>query len=75
MKFKFDTSSMQNLDLRIKVFKDYSEEWADFVFTNSEGNDVEQFDIVYGPIANDKIGLQIRKLKDGSIDKAGFLNR
>ena len=33
------------------------------------------YDIVYGPIANDKVGLQIRKLKDGSIDKAEFLNR
>ena len=66
---------MQSTDLRIKVFKEYSEEWADFVFANREGNEVEQFDVVYGPIANDKIGLQIRKLKDGSIDKAEFLNR
>ena len=74
-KFEFDESAMQSSDLRIKVFKEYSEEWADFVFANREGNDVERYDIVYGPIANDKIGLQIRKLKDGSIDKAEFLNR
>ena len=74
-KFEFDESVMQSTDLRIKVFKEYSEEWADFVFANREGNDVERYDIVYGPIANDKIGLQIRKLKDGSIDKAEFLNR
>ena len=74
-KFQFDESVMQSTDLRIKVFKEYSEEWADFVFANREGNDVERYDIVYGPIANDKIGLQIRKLKDGSIDKAEFLNR
>ena len=74
-KFEFDASAMQNTDLCIKVFNDYSEEWADFVFANREGDEVERFDIVYGPIANDKIGLQIRKLKDGSIDKAEFLNR
>ena len=74
-KFEFDDAVMQNSTLRIKVFDNYSEEWADFVFANREGNDVEQYDIVYGPIANDKIGLQIRKLKDGSIDKAEFLNR
>ena len=74
-KFEFDESVMQSTDLRIKVFKEYSEEWADFVFANREGNEVERYDIVYGPIANDKIGLQIRKLKDGSIDKAEFLNR
>jgi hypothetical protein len=74
-KFEFDTSLMHNSDLRIKIFKEYSEEWADFVFANREGTDVEYYDIVYGPIANDKVGLQIRKLKDGSIDKTEFLNR
>lgn len=74
-KFEFDDAVMHDSALRIKVFDNYSEEWADFVFANREGNDTEQYDIVYGPIANDKIGLQIRKLKDGSIDKAEFLNR
>ena len=74
-KFEFDVEMMKNSNLRVKVFKEYSEEWADFVFANREGHEVEQYDIVYGPIANDKVGLQIRKLKDGSIDKAEFLNR
>ena len=74
-KFEFDISAIQNPDLRIKIFKEYSTEWADFVFANREGHENEHYDIVYGPIANDKVGLQIRKLKDGSIDKAEFLNR
>lgn len=74
-KFEFNDLFMQSSDLRIKIFADYSEEWADFVFANREGHIVEQYDIVYGPIANDKVGLQIRKLKDGSIDKVEFLNR
>lgn len=46
-----------------------------FYFANRDGAPTEHYDIVYGPIANDKIGLQMRKLKDGSIDKAEFLNR
>ena len=66
---------MQNSDIRTKIFQEYSKEWADFVFANREGYDIEQYDIVYGPIANDKVGLQIRKLKDGSIDKTEFLKR
>lgn len=74
-KFEFDVEMMKNSNLRVKVFKEYSEEWADFVFANREGHEVEQYDIVYGPIANDKVGLQIRKLKDGSIDKTEFFNR
>lgn len=74
-KFEFDEAIMNGDALRVKVFENYSEEWADFVYANREGNEVEQYDIVYGPIANDKVGLQIRKLKDGSIDKAEFMNR
>lgn len=74
-RFEFDDTIMNSSGLRIKVFNDYSEEWADFVFANREGLNVEQYDSVYGPIANDKVGLQIRKLKDGSIDKTEFLNR
>lgn len=73
--FEFDNALMHSETLHTKVFEDYSEEWADFVFANREGREVEQYDIVYGPIANDKVGLQIRKLKDGTINKAEFLNR
>ena len=73
--FEFDEEALHSDKLRIKIFSDYSEEWADFVFANREGTTAEQFDIVYGPIANDRVGLQIRKLKDGNIDKAEFINR
>lgn len=74
-KFDFDPTAMHSANLRVKIFEGYSEEWADFVFANRDRADVEKYDIVYGPIANDKIGLQIRKFKDGSIDKTEFLNR
>lgn len=74
-KFEFDRNIMADSSLKIKVFADYSEEWADFVLANRDGCPVERYDIVYGPIANDKVGMQIRKLKDGSIDKSEFLNR
>ena len=75
-KFEFDESVMTNNSLHVKIFTEYSEEWADFVFANRDGVDVKiKYDIVYGPIANDKVGLQIRKLKDGNIDRSEFLNR
>lgn len=74
-KFEFDRNIMADSSLKIKVFTDYSEEWADFALANRDGCPVERYDIVYGPIANDKVGMQIRKLKDGSIDKSEFLNR
>lgn len=74
-KFSFDRNILHNSDLSVKIFDGYSEEWADFVLANREGYQTEHYDIVYGPIANDKIGLQIRKFKDGSIDRVEFLNR
>lgn len=74
-RFEFDQTLMQSETLHTKVFEDYSEEWADFIFANREGRNTERYDIVYGPIANDKIGLQIRKFKDGTINKAEFLHR
>lgn len=74
-KFEFYETLMTESSLRIKIFNEYSEEWANFVFANRDGIPTEQYDIVYGPIANDKVGIQIRKLKDGSINKKGFLTR
>ena len=33
------------------------------------------FDIVYGPIADDRVGRQIIRFKDGDIDFATFLEK
>ena len=74
-RFEFDDTIMPDTSLKVLRFEEYSEEWADFVLKNRDGVATEKYDIVYGPIANDKVGLQIRKLKDGSIDKKEFLNR
>ena len=73
--FEIEESVFSYPNLKVKIFSEYSEEWADFIFANREGEGIEPYDIVYGPIANDRIGLQIRKLKDGNIDKAEFLRR
>ena len=36
---------------------------------------MHSFDVVYGPIANDRVGLQIRNYRLGNIDKKEFLRR
>ena len=58
--------------------KEYTKEWAEFILANrnnSTDTPVHNYDIVYGPIANDKVGMQIRKYKDGSINFEEFLHR
>ena len=41
-----------------------SKEWAEFIMMNRRNKDLEpmhDYDIVYGPIADDKVGLQISR--------------
>ena len=64
--------------LRVKSFDSYSEEWAHFVYENRtepNGKILHKFDVVYGPIANDRIGAQITRFKQGYITFAEFLER
>lgn len=77
-KFTFDENMMKSSSLRVLTFKEYSEEWARFVFANRDsanGELLHDYDIVYGPIANDRVGRQIANLKDGYIDFETFIER
>ena len=62
--FEFDEEAAKGEGLNIKVFNDYSEEWAQFVGMNRKNNSetpVHTYDIVIGPIADDTVGVQIRR--------------
>lgn len=65
--YEFDDNVLQNpLDLKIKIFEGYTAEWAEFVMTNRKNKSDKQahnYDIVYGPIADDKVGLQINRFQ------------
>ncbi|MDE6668659.1 MAG: DUF3990 domain-containing protein [Muribaculaceae bacterium] len=62
--FEFDEDEATNKDLNIKIFPDYTEEWAEFVVMNRKNNSdvpAHPYDIVIGPIADDTVGVQIRR--------------
>lgn len=61
--------------LRVKIFPHYCLEWAEFVWNNrDEGQEYRHdYDIVYGPIANDTIGYQMRQYREETTDLRGFL--
>lgn len=74
--YEFDESLLEGM--KFKKFEDYSEEWAHFVYdhrTDPEGRTLHDFDVVYGPIANDRIGAQITRYKQGYITFQEFLER
>lgn len=69
-KFSLDESIMSSQELRIKIFEDYSNEWAEFVLMNRNDKIPQpshDFDIVYGPIANDGVNYQLRRYRGGII--------
>ena len=58
--YEFDEALFQ--EFRYKRFEAYTEEWAHFVYnhrTEPNGRTLHDYDIVYGPIANDRVGAQI----------------
>ena len=76
--FEFDERAMSDHSLRVKIFKEYSLEWAEFVFKNRSNRSdtpIHEYDIVYGPIADDKVGVQIRNFMEGNISIDVFLER
>ena len=78
MKYEFDEAGAENSALKILKFSEYSKEWAEFVFKNRAEDSTEiksECDIVIGPIANDKVGAQIRRLIEKDIDFDTFLHR
>lgn len=52
-KYWFDEEKMQNL--KVLKFDSYSEEWLDFILACRKGNDVTDYDIVIGGVANDVV--------------------
>ena len=68
--FLFDETAMQSSDLKVLVYPDYSEEWALFVLKNRDRNaqhPTHDYDIVYGPIADDGVTYQLRRYEGGVI--------
>lgn len=63
--FEFDESVLsQPSGLKVLMFDGYSREWAEFIMLNRRNKTDEQihdYDIVYGPIADDRVGLQITR--------------
>ena len=72
--FEFDESALDMLN--IKRFDGYTKEWAEFILMNRNNisdKPAHDFDIVIGPIADDGVGTQIRRLSRGFITFDAFL--
>lgn len=77
--FDIDEAVLTDGTLKVKRFEGYTRDWAEFVLANRTAEDGEihhgGYDVVYGPIANDRVGLQIRRLLEKETDFDTFLKR
>lgn len=67
----FEADENKLLSLKVLRFDDYSEEWAKFILlnrNNASRQPAHDYDIVIGPIANDRVGVQLWKYENQSID-------
>jgi hypothetical protein len=74
--YLFDERLLVSGELKVKTFDSYTREWAEFIFLNRNSKTketVHDYDIVYGPIANDRVGVQIGKYEAGDISLDQFL--
>lgn len=74
--FDFSENDFTKSICKIKRFEAYNEEWLDFVVANRDKNSkipVHDYDIVIGPVADDKIQNTLRLYLKGKFTKEQFL--
>ena len=75
--FEFFESAFTSWNYKVLRFEDYCDEWLDFIVINRNPNNenpAHDYDIVEGPVADDKIQRRLDKFLKGRISKEDFLN-
>ena len=71
--YELDESALQNL--RALVFETPTDEWVDFVMQNRTRKGFDHdYDLVYGPVANDKVYAAFALYEGGLIDKKTLIS-
>lgn len=70
--YEFDENAIKSLNALI--FEVPTEEWVDFVMNNRTKKGFEHtYDVVYGPVANDKVYAAFALYEGGLIDKQNLI--
>ena len=71
----YDTAFTERL-CKVKHFERYDEDWLDFIVLNRNPfspTPAHDYDIVEGPVADDKVQFRLTKFLQGQIEKSVFL--
>jgi hypothetical protein len=76
-RFEFDeAAAMADGEINYIRFEHYSLDWGQFVHKNRNNKtriSLHSYDIIYGPIANDDVGFQMRRIDANLIDWERFV--
>lgn len=71
--YEFDETALQ--DLNALIFETPTDGWVDFVMKNrTQKGYVHEYDLVYGPVANDKVYAAFALYEGGLIDKKTLIS-
>lgn len=59
----------------VKTFGGISVEWFDFIVACRTGQDTSTFDVVWGPVANDRVFNTLELYLEGLLDKEAAMER
>ena len=74
--FEFDDDFFEDDDFKVLRFDGYSDEWLDFVALNRQNNKKQQvhdYDLVEGPVADDDIATRVYDYVAKKVSKKQFL--
>jgi len=75
--FEYNENICRMMKLNVLRFDDYNEEWLEFVVLNRKNETEHQahdYDIIEGPVADDKIATEVDRYIEGFISKEQFLS-
>lgn len=75
---EYSINEIEMKSLKCMTFDDYTEEWAKFILLNRNNPSAvpaHDYDIVIGPIADDKVGVQLWKYESQLIDLPTLIKR
>lgn len=76
LEFEIDENAMSSL--KTLRFEQYSEEWTEFIIANRKNLNsypIHDFDVVIGPIANDRVGVQLWRYENQQINLSTLMER
>lgn len=74
--YDFDEACLHTIDdLQVRLFNEPSSEWVDFVMLNRMDKSYNHsFDLVYGPVANDRVYAAFALYENNLLDKEGLIH-